>query len=67
MTHILLLAVLLVNEVAHACFGAIASFLARSLDVCKSTVLSTEEEAMIVAIRLPCRRCSPDGFFRSPE
>jgi hypothetical protein len=26
-----------------------------------------EEEAIIVAIRLPCRRCSPNGFARSPE
>src|SRR5271154_4917766 len=33
----------------------------------KSTVLSTEEEAIIVAIRLPCRRGSPNGFTRSPE
>ena len=33
----------------------------------KSTVLSIEEEAIIVAIRLPCRRCSPNGFTRSPE
>jgi hypothetical protein len=31
----------------------------------KSTVLSIEEEALIVAIRLPCRRCSPNGFTRS--
>ena len=31
----------------------------------KSTVLSIE--AIIVAIRLPCRRCSPNGFTRSPE
>ena len=29
----------------------------------KSTVLSIEEEAIIVAIRLPCRRCSPNGFL----
>ena len=33
----------------------------------KSTVLSIEEEAIIVPIRLPCRRCSPNGFTRSPE
>jgi len=33
----------------------------------KSTVLSIEEEAIIVAIRLPCTRCSPNGFTRSPE
>ena len=33
----------------------------------KSTVPSIEEEAIIVAIRLPCRRCSPNGFSRSPE
>jgi transposase-like protein len=33
----------------------------------KSTVLSIEEEAIIVAIRLPCRRCSPNAFTRSPE
>src|ERR1700720_4208555 len=33
----------------------------------KSTVLSIEEEAIIVAIRLPCWRCSPNGFTRSPE
>src|ERR1700739_4005752 len=33
----------------------------------RSTVLSIEEEAIIVAIRLPCRRCSPNGFTRSPE
>ncbi len=33
----------------------------------KSTVLSIEEEAIIVAIRLPCRRRSPNGFTRSPE
>ena len=33
----------------------------------KSAVLSMEEEAIIVAIRLPCRRCSPNGFTRSPE
>ena len=33
----------------------------------KSTVLSIEEEAIIVAIRLPCRRCSSNGFTRSPE
>ena len=33
----------------------------------KSTVLSIEEEAIIVVIRLPCRRCSPNGFTRSPE
>src|SRR5580692_9945502 len=33
----------------------------------KSTVLSIEEEAIIVAIRLPCRRCSRNGFTRSPE
>ena len=32
----------------------------------KSTVLSIEEEAIIVAI-MPCRRCSPNGFTRSPE
>ena len=33
----------------------------------KSTVLSVEEEAILVAIRLPCRRYSPNGFIRSPE
>src|SRR6201985_3891349 len=33
----------------------------------KSTVLSIKEEAIIVAIRLPCRRYSPNGFTRSPE
>ena len=33
----------------------------------KSTVLSIEEEAIIVPIRLLCRRCSPNGFTRSPE
>lgn len=33
----------------------------------KSTVLSIEEEAIIVAIRLPGRRYSPNGFTRSPE
>jgi transposase-like protein len=33
----------------------------------KSTVLSIEEEAIIAAVRLPCRRCSPNGFTRSPE
>ena len=33
----------------------------------KSTVLSIEEQAIIVAIPLPCRRCSPNGFTRSPE
>jgi transposase-like protein len=33
----------------------------------KSTVLPIQEEAIIVAIRLPCRRCCPNGFTRSPE
>ena len=33
----------------------------------KSTVLSIEEDAIIVAIRLPCRRHSANGFTRSPE
>ena len=33
----------------------------------KSTVLSIEEEGIIVPIRLPCRRCSPNGFTRSRE
>jgi hypothetical protein len=33
----------------------------------KSTVLSIEEEAIIVAVRLLCRRCSPNRFTRSPE
>ena len=33
----------------------------------KSTVLSIEEEATMVAIPLPCRRYSPNGFARSPE
>lgn len=26
-----------------------------------------EEEAIVVAIRLACRRCSPNGVTRSPE
>jgi hypothetical protein len=36
---------------------------------CRNTgaVLSIEEEGIIVAIRLPCRRCSSNGFTRSPE
>lgn len=33
----------------------------------KSTVLSIEEGAIIVPIRLHWRRCSPNRFTRSPE